>query len=377
MAQRILFLFSDTGGGHRASTNAIIEALEEQCPGRFDAQMVDFLADYAPPPLSRSSQIYRGVSRTKLIWAGSYRASNGPRRSKALNQVTYPYLSRSVKRLLAENQADLIVSVHPLANGLIPRAMRRQPVPFVTVVTDMVTTHATWYSPAADLILVPTVEARNRGIRFGIDQAKLRVVGQPVATSFATLTTPKAQLRAELGWPADQVVVLLVGGGDGMGPLRRVTHALNEAAPPISLVVVAGRNESVRRDLEGLNWRIPHQVCGFTDQMARLMHAADIFVTKAGPGSISEAFICGLPIVMYACLPGQETGNVDYVLDGQAGRWTPQSKAVVEAITELATDATVRAEMSAASLALARPNAARDIARILAEQLDQTEAPAS
>lgn len=366
---RILFLFSDTGGGHRASTNAIIEALGQEYPGLFETRMVDFLTDYAAAPLSRSSQIYRGVSRTKLIWGGSYRASNGPRRSRAINQMAYPYLRRSTQRLLAEYQADLIVSVHPLANGAVTRVMRRQPVPFVTVVTDMVTTHATWYSPASDLILVPTTAARNRGIRFGIDPAKLRVVGQPVSPKFAAPSAGKDDLRAELDWPADQPVMLLVGGGDGMGPVRRVAQALNQAAVPGLLVVVAGRNRALQADLEAIDWQIPHRVLGFVDDMPKLMKAADLFITKAGPGSISEAFICGLPIVMYACLPGQEAGNVDYVLDAGAGAWAPHPKAVVETVGHLLTDTAARAELAAASRRLARPYAARDIARILAEQI--------
>ena len=369
MDKRILFLFSDTGGGHRAATNAIIEGLELEYPGQFQTTMVDFLRSYSPTPLRYSPEIYPGFSRLKHTWKFSYEASNGPRRSRAVDRMAYPYIRRSAQRLIAENPADLVVSVHPFGSMVIPRAIRRNPIPYVTVVTDMVTTHAFWYLSGPDLIIVPTDQAKNRGIRLGTPASKIQVLGQPVSPSFSELADSKQQLRAEFGWEDDLPVVLLVGGGDGMGPVRRVARAINEARLPVRLAVICGRNEDLAKDLAKVRWKIPHNIYGFTQMMSRYMKAADIFATKAGPGSISEAFISGLPIVMYACLPGQEEGNVDYVLDGKAGLWTPHPDSVVEAVRYLATDATVRAEMSAASRSLARPDAAREIARAIVTQL--------
>ncbi|MCL2784352.1 MAG: glycosyltransferase [Propionibacteriaceae bacterium] len=367
MAQRILFLFSDTGGGHRAATNAIIDALKLEYPHEFETTMIDFLRYYSPPPLQYSPELYPPLSKMKPMWKVSYESMNGPRRARAMNRLSYPYLRKSAERLIKEHPADLIVSVHPLANSVIPRAMGRNPVPFVTVVTDMVTTHAFWYSPGADLIILPTQQAKNRGLRLGIPASKMQVLGQPVSPAFAETHAPKEELKRGLGWEAP--VVLLVGGGDGMGPVRRVARAINNSELPVSLAVICGRNEELFKDVSELKWKIPHHVYGFTSEMPRFMKAADIFVTKAGPGSISEAFICGLPIVMYACLPGQETGNVDYVLDRNAGMWAADPDSVVEAIRYLVEDETARIEMAQASTQLARPHAARQIARALAQQL--------
>ncbi|MDR2895575.1 MAG: glycosyltransferase [Propionibacteriaceae bacterium] len=367
--KRILFLFSDTGGGHRAATNAIIEGLELGHPGEFDCTMVDFLKYYSPRPWSFAPEIYQPLSHASAVWKMSYEAANSSSRSKAANRLAYPMLKKGARRMLAEHPADMVVSVHPMANWVLPRAMRHHPVPFVTVVTDMVSTHAFWYSNLADLIIVPTPEARNRGIRLGINPARFQVIGQPVSPIFGELTASKSELRQELGWDQKATVVLLVGGGDGMGPMRRVAKAINKAELPVTLVVVCGRNKDLRQELEAVDWRIPHQLLGFTDEMPRLMKASDIFLTKAGPGSISEAFISGLPIIMYACLPGQEEGNVDYVLDGQAGLWAPDRRAVVDALSYLIDDPIARVGMTAASKGLARPDAARQIGDALVAQL--------
>eukprot|EP00170_Pyropia_yezoensis_P008249 contig_34395_g8276 len=55
--------------------------------------------------------------------------------------------------------------------------------------------------------------------------------------------------------------------------------------------------------------------------MADYMRAADMLITKAGPGTIAEALICRLPILLCAYLPGQETGNVTYVVDHGVGAY--------------------------------------------------------
>jgi len=164
-------------------------------------------------------------------------------------------------------------------------------------------------------------------------------------------------------------VILLVGGGDGMGPLKRVAKAINEARLKATLVVICGRNVELREDLEDVDWHMPVHLYGFTSNMPQFMAAADMLVTKAGPGTISEAFISGLPLVLYARLPGQEDGNVSYVVDEHAGVWAPRPREVVEAVRRWVDDPEERARAAAASRRVAKPKAARSIARLIADQV--------
>jgi 1,2-diacylglycerol 3-beta-galactosyltransferase len=103
--------------------------------------------------------------------------------------------------------------------------------------------------------------------------------------------------------------------------------------------------------------------------MPDFMRAADVLVTKAGPGTISEAFIAGLPMVLYARLPGQEDGNVDYVVDNGAGVWAPRPEAVVSVLRNWLRHPDQRQQAAEACLRLARPRAARDIAHALMQQI--------
>jgi 1,2-diacylglycerol 3-beta-galactosyltransferase len=109
------------------------------------------------------------------------------------------------------------------------------------------------------------------------------------------------------------------------------------------------------------------RVLGFQEQMPLWMRAADILVTKAGPNTLAEAFLMGLPAVMYHAIPGQEAGNPGFVEKHGAGVWAPKPKLAAEAVMGLLADARARNRMAEAARSLARPQAADAIARALWE----------
>lgn len=363
---RVVFLFSDTGGGHRSAAEAIIEAVELEYPGKMRLEMVDFFRRYAPLPLSRAPEMYPPLTRLPDLWSLGYHMSDGELRTRFFYSTIWPYVRRGTYRLVASHPADLYVSVHPLCNTPVLRAGRGRIPHFMTVVTDMVTTHAAWFNPRADLIVVPTDAARERALELGIRPERLRVVGLPVADRFCHPAEEKMEIRARLGWETDRPVILLVGGGEGMGPLERIARAVNEAGLLASLVIVAGRNQSLRERLEAYSWKMPVHVYGFVREMPDFMRAADMLVSKAGPGTISEAFISGLPIILYSRLPGQEDGNVTYVREQGAGVWAPETEQVVAALRLWVYDPKARQKAADAAHRLAKPESSRQIAHLIA-----------
>lgn len=367
----ILFLFSDTGGGHRSAANAIIEALELEFPGQTTQEMVDIFREYAPPPLHLAPEIYPPLSRMPKVWGMGYHLSDGQRRTRFFYQMIWPYIRWGLKRLVREHPCSLIVSVHQLPNAPMARAIADSGhrIPFTTVVTDLVSTHAAWFTRLADLIIVPTSVAYRRALNYGISPERMEVVGLPVADRFCQPAGDCRAIRSRLGWPQDRPVVLLVGGGEGMGPLEPTARAIDAARLGCQLVIIAGRNKKLKERLERYPWQMPTRVYGFVQEMPDFMRASDILVTKAGPGTISEAFIAGLPVILYSRLPGQEDGNVGYVVSNGAGVWAPRPEAVVQAVRTWLENPDLRQAAVDACLHLARPRAARDIARLLAAQV--------
>jgi 1,2-diacylglycerol 3-beta-galactosyltransferase len=152
-----------------------------------------------------------------------------------------------------------------------------------------------------------------------------------------------------------------------MGPLKKTARAIARSGLRTALVIVTGRNKKLKEELQEMVWPIPTFIYGFVREMPDFMRAADILVTKAGPGTISEAFNAGLPLILYSRLPGQEDGNVAYVVTEGAGVWAPNPELIVDALRGWIRNPELRLRAVGSCQRLARPNAAHDIAGLVAE----------
>ncbi len=369
----IVFYFSDTGGGHRSAAEAIIEALHLEYGQGFTAEMVDVFKEYAPPPFRRMPELYPEFVKAPRLWQASFYATDGRARVRTLTASMWPIAREAARKLVRDHPAELIVTVHPIANSLALKALGPNRPPFYAVVTDLVTTHALWFDARADIIFVPTETASQRAISYHMPPDKLEVVGLPVADRYCQPVGDKAALRAKLGWPVDKPMVLLVGGGEGMGPLGRNARTIDESGLNLGLAVVCGRNRKLEGTLRALPWDNQAFIYGFTRQMPEFMRAADVIVTKAGPGTIAEALNANLPIILYSKIPGQEDGNVTFVESEGAGVWAPKPHLVVRTLTRWLSRPAERELVSANARRIARPYAARRIARTIGQTLKLSE----
>ena len=368
----ILFLFSDTGGGHRSAAEAIIEAIQLEYGDIVTTEMLDFFKSHAPLPLNKMPDWYPDMVKAPYFWGLSFKMSDGRRRARAITASMWPYVGRAVRKIVKEHPADLVVTVHPLATTVFLKALGRNRPPFIIVVTDMVTAHALWYDQRADLILVPTETAQKRALENTMDPARVRVVGQPVAERHCAPAGDKKVLRQKLGWEQEKTIILLIGGGEGMGPLGKTAREIAASGLDVALAIVTGRNQRLKKHLESLDWSVPVHIYGFTRELPDFMRAADVLVTKAGPGTIAESLNANLPMILYAKLPGQEDGNVTFVVEEKVGVWAPQPKRVVQTLMEWVQKPEIRLQYAENCRRAARPNASRQIARAIGETLELT-----
>lgn len=369
----IVFLFSDTGGGHRSAAEAIIEAVQIEFGDAVTTEMVDFFKQHTPMPLNRLPDWYPHMVKAPQLWGASFRASNGRARARAITATLWPAVSRMARNLVNSHPADLFVTVHPLANSFVQKALGKHRPPFITVVTDLVTTHSLWFDKRSDVTLVPTERARAKALQNGMDVRRVIVAGQPIAARYCAPAGDKRALRARLNWPKDKLIALIVGGGEGMGPIEKTARAIADSGLDVALIIVAGRNAKLKAKLEDQVWPIPVIVYGFTRELPDFMRAADVLVTKAGPGTIAESMAANLPIILYAKLPGQEDGNVTFVVEEGAGVWAPKPDQVVATLREWIMDPAVREKFMEACRRAARPEASRIIARVIGERLGLIE----
>ena len=324
MTKRILLLISDTGGGHRSACNAITAALDQTHfgprgqPLHFDYRIED-VASHCSFPLSQLGPAYSAALRfAPPLYGAMYHATNGKRRFRSVIRFCEPLYRRRLRDLFASYKPDVIVSVHPLLNHAALRARADAgmlDVPVITVITDLGRVHEGWLNPHVDAVVVPAREVYQRARERGIPVERIYHLGHPVHPKFEDVTETKQQIRIALGLPAKETIALLMAGGEGGGKLLPTTLALAKSKLPLHLVVVTGRNTSLRAKLNELapSLSTPMTILGYCDNVPELMRAADLLVTKAGPGTIAEASLAEVPVVVYDFIPGQERGNLKYV----------------------------------------------------------------
>jgi len=355
--KKVLILMSDTGGGHRASAQAIEQALHVQFPSKFTVEIMDIWTDHGAWPYNQFVPAYRYVAKRPLLWKGFFVYGNFPITRKIQELLSWHACALSFQQAIEHANPDLIVSVHPLCQYIplyVVEKMnaRRQEkslprIPFVTVVTDLGGGHKTWFDPRVDACYVPSQAMANLAQYCGVAPRKIIMKGLPVRPAFWSSCPPdrgisswdssaegerardreKARVRGRLGLQPEARTVLVMGGGDGVGDLHSLATSLyttlaNSSTSSTStskrqVVVICGHNQALRHSLahslctpctpssasQGV--RCSAAVLGFVSDVDQYMLASDVLVTKAGPGTIAEAMICGLPIVLSSFLPGQ------------------------------------------------------------------------
>jgi 1,2-diacylglycerol 3-beta-galactosyltransferase len=182
----------------------------------------------------------------------------------------------------------------------------------------------------------------------------------------------------DAGLPA----VLLIGGGEGVGPVEQIAYQLGRSLcngqATGQMVVICGRNREMEERLGGQAWPLPVVVRGFVDNMPDWMAACDCVVTKAGPGTIAEALISGLPILLSGYIPGQEEGNIPYVVDNHVGEYNTDPAEIANIVARwFGPEREKLAAMSARARAMGHPQATFDIVKSITELLSAARQPNS
>lgn len=373
MTKRVLFLISDTGGGHRAGAQAVGAALDEiDGETRFEWR-IDDIATHCTFPLSALGPAYSSALRyAPPIYGALFHATNGRRRYRTLVRFCEPLYRERLRDVFLQYQPDVIVSVHPLLNHAALRARAdagMQAVPIVTVITDLGRVHEGWLLPEADLTVVPAREVYQRAIERGVPPERLRLLGHPIHPRFEDVSGTKAEIRKKLSLPETGAIALLMAGGEGGGKLLPTTMGLAKSGLDFHLVVVTGRNAALKQKLEELAPSLPVSmtVLGFRNDVPELMRAADLLVTKAGPGTIAEASVAEVPVVVYDYVPGQERGNLDYVRTNGIGVVALTTAEVVQSVRRIVHSQERLSKMRAQQTAVAPRGSSRKIAELIAQ----------
>ncbi len=367
---KVLILTTEAGGGHQQAAQALAEGFCARLGEQIEVVTANLVAEHSVWPLNWGIRLYPTLAETKWLWRMIFQIGEQPLALQTFVRITASLNYRAISAYFRQEAPDLVVTVYPLTNHAASRILRQAglQVPFAVVVTDPITPSLAWFNPEARLCCVPTKEAHQRAIQAGLPPEKVVVTGLPVSFTFNRPPLDAAQRaaqRAKLGLVPELPTVLIVGGGEGIGPIEAIATAVSDKLAqtvPAQCVVICGRNQALKKRLDKRVWPIPTLIQSFVDNMADWMYASDCLISKAGPGTINEAIILGLPIILCDHIPGQEDGNVSYVVDNQVGAYIENPAEIARVASEWLRPGNPEVDkVKARTRALAHPGATLDI----------------
>jgi hypothetical protein len=326
--KKIHVVFHDGGGGHRNAAVAL-QTIAAQQRRPWQVELVQF------QELTDQLDVLRKLTGIRIQEQYNVLLQNGwtlgsvilLRLLQATIRVFHRQLVRLLENFWREKPADLLVSVIPHFDRELCQSWSKMYPgrPFVTLITDLADFPPRfWIEPLKEqYVIAGTERAAEQARALGHDAAHIfRTSGMILRPDFyAPDNSDPLALRTELGLRPDLTTAIVLFGGHGSKVMYDITRRLDGAQLPLQLILICGRNEELAAKFNAQPWRMPVKVIGFTKEIHKLMRAADFLIGKPGPGSIAEAMVRKLPVLIECnawTLP-QERYNAEWVAEKRVG----------------------------------------------------------
>jgi UDP-N-acetylglucosamine:LPS N-acetylglucosamine transferase len=328
----VFVLYAPGGNNHRSMAQMIEETFKRRYPGH-RVVIEDVTKTVANQILKFLLDIYDNMLMVnpKMI-NYCFSMVNSMKSDKAFTPL-FPKIVTKLAERMKEVKADVVVSVHPSINHFISEAVKKldKKIPFAIFCTELCGTPLlnSWVNPEADLMIGLLEPVKQEFLNKGILPERVKIMGGPVVNPrFMDFPLTKSEARKKFGLSNDVFTVMIMSGGIGLKANYYFARQLINSNLPVQLIVCCGRNDKLKTKIDRLIAKTEKnvKVFGFTDQIANLMDAADLIVTKPGPASLSEAIIKEVPIILdnISCVMKQEFGNVNYILEQGLGKKVTQ-----------------------------------------------------
>ena len=388
MSQRIpkiLIISSDTGGGHRSAAAAIVAGVQKFLEGESYAVRVVRAVEESHHLTARLVRLYNWILTNRQHWMKYfYWLVNHvrPETREFFHKRCIGFCAELFERWCPH----VVVSVHPLTQHIFGRVLKElkleDRIPLVSVVTDPC--YGFWKGWACDavtLYLVASDEARRQLIDYGVAPEKIKISGMPVHPKFSFPGEEAAQAaRRALGLDPEKFTVFVNAGWAGGGNIPQIFRELIRGELDVQAIFLAGKNEDLRAAAESLASEAPFpiKVIGYSDEIEKLMNAANVMISKLGGLTTFEAFACRVPIIadlITEPMP-QEAGAANLIENRGAGVLLKRSADVVPVVRRMMEDQIHYSNMRAATVGLAAPNSTRQIVEEIAALIPRPETTA-
>ncbi|HLF18145.1 MAG TPA: glycosyltransferase [Candidatus Omnitrophota bacterium] len=365
--RRVLLMYITRVSGHRQATLAIQQALRKLDPG-VEAPTVNGFG-YTYPVLERVvNQAYMSVIKaTPVVWDYIYDNPKVVKNTASIKNFLHRTSHDKIKELFGRYRPDTVVCTQAFPCGMVAdyKQEHHLETKLIGVLTDFAP-HSFWINEGVDYYIVPTVDTKERFIKKGVPADMIKVYGIPVRPKFA-MQLDRRPIAADIGFDPEVPTILVMGGGQGLGPIKKIVKSLLKVKTNFQIIVLAGTNKKIVDQLQKEAKKAAKRmlVYEFASNVDEFMELASLIITKPGGITTAECLAKGLPMMIVNPLPGQERRNTDFLIQNGIGIRIDDTNDVGEEIEILLKSPERLVAMSKAAYTNAKPHATLDIARLI------------
>ncbi|HKN62517.1 MAG TPA: glycosyltransferase [Candidatus Acidoferrales bacterium] len=341
-------IYFDAGGGHRASATALMSAARQQHRS-WHINPINLRDLLEPADVIRRLTGVRVEDFYNSQLKYGLTIGTGPllRIVQMLIRQFEPTMIRLLARHWQHSQPDLVVSMIPNFNHAILEGIRqadaaqaRAETPMVTILTDLADypPHF-WIERQRQYLICGTATAARQAIAMGhAPERVFRTSGMIVRPEFyRPMELSREAERSRLGLDPELATGIVMFGSYGSSQMAAIARRIEAARLKTQFIFVCGHNDKLREHIEGMKLSYPFHCVGFTQEIPYFMKLADFFIGKPGPGSISEALVIGLPIIVERNVwtMVQERFNTDWIAQNRLGIVLPSFREIASAVSTM------------------------------------------
>jgi len=367
--KRIVLMYISEVSGHHNATLAIEKAIRILAP---HAEISNINAFNYTNPLAEKvvNSIYMGIIKVApKIWDYLYDNPKIVKKIEKAKQNINKANSPKLKKLFERLRPEVVVCTQAFPCGMVAGYKKnyQADLPLIAVLTDYVP-HSYWIYDAVDCYITPSEDVSSRLIKKGVPAQKVKSLGIPFDPKFNT-ALDKNSIFAKYKLSPDLATILIMGGGQGLGPIKTIIKSLEKVNRAIQEIIVTGTNKklynSLRRKIKKYKKKVV--VFSYTQNINELMYIADIVISKPGGVTTSEVLSLAKPMIIVKPLPGQEANNTAYLRQKEAALEIEEPGNINLVIEDLLRNPQKLKHLSDCAKRISKPNASMDIAGLLLE----------
>jgi len=353
--------------GHRSATLAIEKAIRALQP---NTEILNLNAFNYTNPISEKiiNRIYMGViKRAPKIWHYLYDNPKVVKRLQKLKNSVHKFNTPKLKILFGQFRPDMIICSQAFPCGMVADYKKHfnSDLKLIAVLTDYIP-HSYWVYDTVDYYIVPSEDVKLQLSKKGVPIQKILSLGIPFDHRFNE-PLDRLKLFQKYRLNPDLPTVLIMGGGQGLGPIKTIVKSLEKSAYKIQEIVVAGTNKRLYKSMRKKINKYKNKVClfGFTDSINELMDICDVIITKPGGVTTAEVLAKRIPMIIVKPIPGQEASNAAYLTEKGAAIRTEKPEHIHTLVEKLLQDKLKINQLSESAGKISKPNASLDIAKLV------------